>query len=160
MSALLSGRKGTASNDLFLFVDLDNFKAINDTGGHAAGDVLLKRVADAIREATRAGDIAARIGGDEFAVILRDCDVETGTAIAERLIAAVNALSTASGASLGRIGASIGLTTIGRDETDVDAVIARADLSCYEAKAAGRGRVAMLKAPQGAKRKAGLAKAS
>jgi diguanylate cyclase (GGDEF)-like protein/PAS domain S-box-containing protein len=160
MSTLLSGRKGTAPDDLLLFVDLDNFKMINDTGGHAAGDALLKRVADAIREATRAGDIAARLGGDEFAVILTDCDVETGTAIAERLIANVSALSTASGASLGQIGASIGLTTIGSDESDVDAVIARADRACYEAKAAGRGRVAVLKAPDKPRIRTVLVKAS
>jgi diguanylate cyclase len=160
MSGVLSNRRGNASNDLFLFVDLDNFKLVNDTGGHAAGDVLLKRVADAIREATRAGDIAARLGGDEFAVILRDCDLDTGTAIAERLIATICSLANDPGASHGRIGASIGLTSIGRGETDVDAVIARADLACYEAKAKGRCRVAVLKAPEATRHKSTLARAS
>jgi diguanylate cyclase len=160
MSGLLSRRKDKRTDDLLLFVDLDNFKAVNDTGGHAAGDVLLKRVADVIREATRAGDIAARLGGDEFAVILRDCDLTTGTAIAERLIAAITELSTASGASLGHIGASIGLTAIARDETDVDAVIVRADLACYQAKAAGRGQVRVLTEREAAAGKKALARAS
>ena len=160
MSTLLVRRQDNRSDDLLLFVDLDNFKAVNDTGGHAAGDVLLKQVADVIREATRAGDIAARLGGDEFAVILKDCDVATGTAIAERLIAAISRLSTAPGAFLGQIGASIGLTAIGRDESDVDAVIARADLACYQAKGEGRGQVRVLTEEEAVAGKRALARAS
>lgn len=160
MSALLSRRQDERSDDLLLFVDLDNFKAVNDTGGHAAGDVLLKRVADVIRDTTRTGDIAARLGGDEFAVILKDCDIATGAAIAERLIAAIRRLSTASGVSLGQIGASVGLTVIGREETDVDAVIVRADLACYQAKARGRGQVCVLTEREAAAGRKALARAS
>jgi diguanylate cyclase len=93
-------------------------------------------------------------------VILKDCDVATGTAIAERLIAAISRLSTAPGASVGQIGASIGLTAIGRDDSDVDAVIARADLACYQAKGEGRGQVRVLTEEEAVAGKRALARAS
>jgi diguanylate cyclase (GGDEF)-like protein len=160
MSELLAAPAHKRSNDLFLFVDLDNFKTVNDTGGHAAGDLLLKRVADTIRETTRAGDVAARLGGDEFAVVIRNCTVESGTAMAERLIAALAGLTQGADLPDCNFGASIGLTTVGHDELDVDAIIARADLACYEAKAGGRGRVAVLKAPDSGRGRAQLARAS
>jgi diguanylate cyclase (GGDEF)-like protein/PAS domain S-box-containing protein len=160
MSELLARPAHKRSDDLFLFVDLDNFKTVNDTGGHAAGDLLLKRVADTIRETTRAGDVAARLGGDEFAIIIRNCTAESGTAMAERLIAAVGKLTEGAGLPDCNFGASVGVTTIGHDEHDVDAIIARADLACYEAKAGGRGRVAVLKALASRKKRASLARAS
>ena len=77
---------------LLLYVDLDNFKSVNDTGGHAAGDMLLKQVADAIKATVRADDFVARLGGDEFAVILKNRAAEIGEEIARTIVAAVGDL--------------------------------------------------------------------
>jgi diguanylate cyclase (GGDEF)-like protein len=160
MTGLLSAPKAKVASPLFLFIDLDNFKVVNDTGGHAAGDLLLRRVADAIRATAGVGDVAARLGGDEFALVLRDSQPEAGMAVAEKLIAAISDLASGGDLPTSDFGASIGITTIGRDERDVDAVIARADLACYQAKGEGRGRVAVIAAPQGVDSKMPFARAS
>jgi diguanylate cyclase (GGDEF)-like protein/PAS domain S-box-containing protein len=162
MTALISAPRPDGPGDLFLYVDLDNFKTVNDTGGHAAGDLVLKRVAETIRATVRAGDFVARLGGDEFAVILRDCAPDTGKTMAELLVAVIAGLGFERDEMTSGLGASIGLTPIGRGETDVDAIMVRADLACYEAKANGRGSVVVLEAPAATARqsKRSFAKAS
>ena len=130
-----------ASEPHFMFIDLDHFKLVNDTGGHAAGDALLKRVADAIRGALGPDDIVARLGGDEFAVILKSGS-STGARIAARsIIDAIRSLQFTWDGRPHAIDASIGLAPIRSGE--VDEIIARADAACYAAKAAGRGCVSM-----------------
>ena len=76
MTTFMSAPRQEGHFDIVLYVDLDNFKAVNDTGGHAAGDIVLKRVADAIRATIPADDFIARIGGDEFVVILKNCPLK------------------------------------------------------------------------------------
>ena len=125
----------------FLFIDLDNFKAVNDNGGHAAGDALLKAVGAAIRGAVRAGDTVARLGGDEFAVVLKSCSAETGRTVAEGLVAGISRLTFSDNGRTWTIGASIGMSAFGAGGAAVDEIIARADQACYRAKAAGRGCV-------------------
>ena len=110
-------------------IDFDHFKHFNDTYGHPAGDRLLKETADAWREQLRTGDLLARLGGEEFGLLLRDCDPETATEVTERLRRSVSANWTCSA------GIAVGLP----DETAED-IIARADVALYEAKAAGRDR--------------------
>lgn len=125
----------------FMFVDLDHFKAVNDTGGHAAGDALLKRVADTLRNVLGAEDIVARLGGDEFAVILKSGAAERGPIAARSIIDAIRNLNFSWDGRLHSIGASIGLAPIRAGCGEVDEIIARADAACYAAKAAGRGCV-------------------
>ncbi|TIS48781.1 PAS domain S-box protein [Mesorhizobium sp.] len=125
----------------FMFVDLDHFKAVNDTGGHAAGDALLKRVADAIRNVLGPQDIVARLGGDEFAVILKASAAAPAAIAARSAIDAIRNLNFVWDGRPHSIGASIGLAAIRAGCGEVDEIIARADAACYAAKAAGRGCV-------------------
>ncbi|RWE74278.1 MAG: PAS domain S-box protein [Mesorhizobium sp.] len=125
----------------FMFVDLDHFKAVNDTGGHAAGDALLRRVADTLRNVLGPEEIVARLGGDEFAVILKSGDAARGPIAARSIIDAIRNLNFNWDGRPHSIGASIGLAPIRAGCGEVDEIIARADAACYDAKAAGRGCV-------------------
>ena len=136
----------------FMFVDLDHFKLVNDTGGHAAGDALLKRVAEAIRGVLGPEDIVARLGGDEFAVILKSGSAARAKIVARSIIDAIAGLDFTWDGRPHLIGASIGLAAIGANCGEVDEIIARADAACYAAKAAGRGCVSV--APDGVDNKA------
>jgi diguanylate cyclase (GGDEF)-like protein/PAS domain S-box-containing protein len=124
-----------------LAIDLDWFKAVNDTAGHAAGDALLRKVADACRNSTRASDTIARLGGDEFAIILNNCGLERAQAVAEQLLRALNPLSMDWKGSRYAIGASIGLAMNFSDLHDEAGWLKAADDACYRAKAKGRGRL-------------------
>lgn len=125
---------------MLLFLDLDGFKAVNDTGGHEAGDALLRRIADALRESVRLHDYVARMGGDEFAVILVDCPPQRGMEIAEALVRAVDACSVSHGGRDLRAGVSVGAVVLDPSEAvSVDELLRRADAACYEAKRGGRG---------------------
>ena len=123
-----------------LFIDLDNFKAINDRQGHERGDEVLAKVADAIRYNLRGGDLAGRLGGDEFvvAVVAHDQGVEAAAcALAERLIAAINGIDPG-------LGASIGISVTGHSVgTDVAAELRRADAAMYVAKKEGKNRYSL-----------------
>lgn len=127
----------------FMFIDLDHFKQVNDTGGHAAGDALLKQVANAIRRVIGPDDIVARLGGDEFAVILKSGSAASGEIAARSIIDAIRGLNFTWDGRPHSIGASIGLAPIRPGCGAVDEIIARADAACYAAKAAGRGCVSM-----------------
>ncbi|WP_050589957.1 PAS domain S-box protein [Mesorhizobium sp. L103C119B0] len=138
-----AGTARSAGEHHFMFIDLDHFKLVNDTGGHAAGDALLKRVAEAIRGALGPEDIVARLGGDEFAVILK-AGPSAGARIAARsVIDAIRGLQFSWDGRPHAIDASIGLAPIHSNSGEVDEIIARADAACYAAKAAGRGCVSV-----------------
>jgi diguanylate cyclase (GGDEF)-like protein len=130
---------------VLLSLDLDGFKEINDQGGHQAGDELLRRVAAALVSGVRRHDAVARIGGDEFAILLFDCGAEKGLAIAHQLVQAVAAQRVAAGGSDAGVSVSIGATTFapGRDG-EHDSLLELADRACYQAKQAGGGRVLLL----------------
>ncbi|HEY2048369.1 MAG TPA: EAL domain-containing protein [Caulobacteraceae bacterium] len=122
-----------------LFVDLDRFKDVNDTRGHAAGDDLLRQAGERLRAVSRDTDIVARLGGDEFAVLCHDvADVPAVAILAQQLL---DALETPFdlGAEQVQVGASIGVATCARDATSAQAVLSHADIALYRAKAAGRG---------------------
>lgn len=131
------GREGACA----LFIDLDHFKAVNDSAGHAAGDAVLKEIAALLAQRVRATDTVARVGGDEFAVLLRSCSSEVATRIAEKMRAAVEGHRIVCNGVALRVGASIGLVQIDETLHDVPAVMAAADAACYAAKRAGRNRV-------------------
>ncbi|MCY1141238.1 GGDEF domain-containing protein [Actinoplanes sp. Pm04-4] len=120
-----------------LLVDLDGFKAVNDTMGHAAGDALLMAVADRLRGAIRAGDLPARLGGDEFAALLPDCTAAEAVATAERILAALTVPEEIDGVPV-RAAASIGVAAAGTG-ADVSSLLRDADLAMYAAKRQGKG---------------------
>ena len=122
-----------------LFIDLDRFKPVNDTAGHAAGDELLKLVAGVIRASCRTQDFAARMGGDEFVVLLADCPLANARRVAQKIADAIAAIDFDWSGTHYAIGASVGIAPISR-EVEQD-VLRAADEACYAAKAAGRGRV-------------------
>jgi diguanylate cyclase (GGDEF)-like protein len=123
------------------FIDLDRFKAVNDTSGHAAGDALLRRVAAAIRNVVRSRDKVARLGGDEFAVIFPDASDGDALLLTRAIVSAIAALSFEWHGRVHTIGASAGLARLHDGAGSVDDVLAAADHACYEAKASGGGCV-------------------
>ncbi|GID30791.1 GGDEF domain-containing protein [Paractinoplanes brasiliensis] len=120
-----------------LLVDLDGFKAVNDTMGHAAGDALLTAVADRLRGAIRAGDVAARLGGDEFAVLLPECTPEEAEQTAVRILSALTVPEQIEGVAV-QAAASIGVATA-RPGVDVTSLLREADIAMYAAKHQGKG---------------------
>lgn len=122
-----------------LFIDLDGFKAINDTLGHDAGDTVLLAVADRLRAGSRTVDTLARVGGDEFAVVCEGItDAATLVRIAERLSATVGQPLDVGESTL-RVSISIGIALASGDDGGLDDVVAAADAAMYRAKAAGQG---------------------
>jgi diguanylate cyclase (GGDEF)-like protein/PAS domain S-box-containing protein len=140
---LLGQAAATAEAEPFcaLFVDLDRFKQVNDTGGHAAGDALLRDVAQVLSQHVRRSDTVARLGGDEFAVLLPACPREQALAIAEKLCAAVIAYGLVWEGARYSVGASVGLVAVAGGVTSAADVLRAADSACYEAKRRGRNRV-------------------
>jgi diguanylate cyclase (GGDEF)-like protein len=137
--ALARARRG--SPVAVLLIDLDGFKQVNDTYGHATGDQLLVAVAQRLRDGVRGADTAARLGGDEFAVVLDGMDSpEDAVLVAERLLASIQEPLTVGGVDLVPAG-SVGVA-VWRDHPDIDALLHDADTAMYAAKSAGKGRVA------------------
>ncbi|GAB3073426.1 sensor domain-containing protein [Pedococcus soli] len=132
-----------------LLIDLDHFKEVNDTLGHAAGDVLLTSLAEVLRQSVRSTDIVARLGGDEFAVLLLETDQAGTELVAEHLVTAVRAHSTALGAAADAVTASVGAVVIGAQETGpegAEELLTNADSLMYQAKQSGRDGWAVLAA--------------
>lgn len=142
---LLERATQSASTEPFcaMFIDLDHFKQVNDTGGHAAGDALLRNVAQAMAATIRQTDTLARMGGDEFAVLLSRCPLPKALDLADKLCSAVVAYRLAwEGHSFG-VGASIGLVHVDGTFTTAADVLRAADAACYAAKQRGRNRVVL-----------------
>ncbi len=129
----------TGARLCLLFIDLDNFKQVNDRYGHLPGDELLRAVADRLRWSMRVSDIAARIGGDEFAVALIGVDVAVAKTIAEKL---VRSLSEPYALSCGDVAmsASIGIASYPECGSTSETLLERADAAMYQAKIEGRRR--------------------
>lgn len=123
------------------FIDLDRFKAINDTAGHAAGDELLRQISTLMQDHIRNSDRLARLGGDEFALILFDCPLEQGLQTLQQLVNKINEFQFIWEEQVYRIGASAGLTQINDANISGSEYMAQADVACYTAKHNGRGRV-------------------
>lgn len=130
-----------------LAIDLDGFKHINDLHGHDAGDAVLIEIAQRFRSAIRIEDMAGRMGGDEFLVMINHLDANQATArkqalhIAEKLISLANIPFDYDGKTL-LIGASVGIFLLGDESLEVDAAISKADAAMYNAKKSGKGRAA------------------
>lgn len=138
----LQRSRAAMSSTWCLFIDLDGFKQVNDTLGHAAGDQLLRRVAERLQSAVRGHDRAIRLGGDEFVVVLEDvADREAVVAIAERLLGSISRPVNLGRLGTAHVGASIGVARAANGQSEADALLNQADVAAYRAKALGRGRV-------------------
>lgn len=124
-----------------MYLDLDQFKLVNDTCGHAAGDQLLRQISVLLGNALRRGDLLARLGGDEFGVLLFDCSPDLAVDIAERLRATVQDLHFTWEARPFNSSVSIGMVQITNSEITVEETLRAADVACYMAKEKGRNRV-------------------
>ncbi len=128
------------------YLDLDQFKVVNDTCGHTAGDELLRQVSALLNRQVRNTDILARLGGDEFGLLLHQCSQGQATVIADKIRAAIQDFQFIWDAMTFRIGASIGLVTIDQNSVDVIATMNAADAACYTAKSRGRNRLQVYEA--------------
>ena len=130
----------SGSRAVVLSLDLDEFKAVNDTAGHEAGDRLLLAIVGLLGEATRPEDVLVRLGGDEFLAILNGVDLEQAQAIAEKIRFLIANLAFVDSGQVFNVSASIGLVELD-PEVPMDELISRADLACYQAKSQGRNRI-------------------
>ena len=125
----------------FAYIDLDNFKLVNDTAGHGAGDAMLRSIAGLLRAEIGHGDLLARLGGDEFAVLLRRCLPHEAVRVADRLRLAIADFRTAHGGHVFAPTASIGLVPFLPGRVDYSDLLAQADAACFAAKELGGNRV-------------------
>ncbi len=129
-----------------LMVDVDRFKLINDGFGHLVGDRVLRGVAEAVRAALRSSDIVCRWGGDEFLVVLRNCDVTNGARIAETIRSLVEQTEFKAGSNLVAASVSVGVASLAPGET-LDHLLTRADDALFQAKEEGRNCVRVAETP-------------
>jgi diguanylate cyclase (GGDEF)-like protein/PAS domain S-box-containing protein len=122
------------------FMDLDRFKVVNDTAGHAAGDALLKSITRLLSGMFRHNDTLARLGGDEFGLLLENCPLEYAQIIAARIIVQVRDFQFCSNGQIFPIGISIGMVPITAETESLEILLKHADAACYQAKEEGRGR--------------------
>jgi len=137
-------RRGRHPVSALMFIDLDRFKAINDRYGHAAGDEMLIQVSRILHGRARESDIVARMGGDEFAMLLHDVKPEFALQVAEAFRERVNQYRYVNGLETADVGCSIGVTMLDEHVGTLAEVIAQADQACYESKRAGRDTVRLL----------------
>jgi diguanylate cyclase (GGDEF)-like protein/PAS domain S-box-containing protein len=130
-----------AEHSAVLSIDVDNFKGINDSAGHAAGDAVLTHVARVLTKRSRASDVVARLGGDEFAILLSAVDGPEARSAADHLLAEIRSSPAAYGGKPFRVTASIGVATFESDDATAGEVMVNADLAMYAAKMSGRDRV-------------------
>ncbi|MCR5857923.1 EAL domain-containing protein [Mesorhizobium sp. J428] len=141
LEELIAGLAETPASHAMMFIDLDQFKIVNDTCGHAAGDELLKQVTGALGQSLAPSDMLARIGGDEFGVVLPGRSMEDAAVVAERLRVAVQDLDFSWKGRAFAISASIGLIELSHPSTSLEEALQAADVACYLAKEKGRNRV-------------------
>lgn len=120
-----------------LYMDLDNFKVINDTHGHQTGDAVLRLVADATRSSVRGADVVGRMGGDEFAVLMPETDAQLANEVAKRLVAGLRTVFKGTP----NVTASIGVVACTATDASTDDLLGRADQAMYDAKKLGKDRV-------------------
>jgi len=123
------------------YIDLDQFKIVNDTCGHVAGDELLRQLGDLLKSCVREGDVLARLGGDEFGILLENCALKEASDVAENVRQSVKDFRFAWQERVFEIGASIGLVGINAENCELANILAAADMACYAAKDMGRNRV-------------------
>ena len=138
--ALANAREENTLHAL-LYLDLDQFKIVNDTCGHVAGDVLLKQLATILEDKLRQADIVARLGGDEFGVLLNHCPIEQAKQIADTLRQAIKRCQFLWEGKTFEVGVSVGVAPITADSGTQSDVMSAVDMACYAAKDLGRNRI-------------------
>jgi len=123
-----------------LYFDLDQFKYVNDSSGHSAGDELLKKVAESLQSVVRTSDILARLGGDEFALLMPETDSEGASKLAQKVLNTLRMIEFQSSGNSHNISASIGISIFPEHGSSSQDFMSNADLAMYQAKEAGRGR--------------------
>ncbi|HIB84890.1 MAG TPA: EAL domain-containing protein [Chromatiales bacterium] len=137
----LSDAQSEKTEHQLLYLDLDQFKIVNDTCGHIAGDQLLKELCEILSSQLRALDTLARLGGDEFGILLTHCPEEPATRIAENIRSKVEEFRYRWQGKAFTIGVSIGMVSVSDESQSIDEILSFADAACYAAKDAGRNRV-------------------
>ena len=146
MAQLVESARVHHKHHALLYMDLDQFKIVNDTCGHVAGDELLRQIAVVISAKVREGDSLFRLGGDEFAVLLSGCPMNRAEGIAEEIRHAIDAFRFVWQQKTFSIGVSIGLVSISADSVSMAQLMAAADAACYSAKEKGRNRIQVYEA--------------
>jgi diguanylate cyclase (GGDEF)-like protein/PAS domain S-box-containing protein len=146
LNEILAALRTTNDRHALVVIDVDRFKAINDTCGSMAGDELLRQIASHVQSNISRKDISARIGGDEFAIILKDCDPEDSVNVAKRLKDAVEARKFTWQTSAFPVTLSIGIVPLSQDSDSIHAVLASADDACHLSKEEGGNRVSVFHA--------------
>ncbi|SFX55615.1 ammonium transporter [Marinospirillum alkaliphilum] len=141
LQAMIQDVGQNQSEHILCYMDLDQFKIVNDTCGHRAGDLLLRQLADTLKPLLRQSDTLARLGGDEFGVLLSHCPLQRGQDIAEKLRQVVCDFRFSWEGRVFSVGVSIGLVPLQSPCGDLDEVLTWADTACYAAKNLGRNRV-------------------
>jgi diguanylate cyclase (GGDEF)-like protein len=144
LAMLVARAKIDNSQHALLFLNLDQFKMINDSCGHSAGDSLLHQLGGLLKSHLRGGDMLARIGGDEFGIVLENCTIEFARNIAEILRQATRDYRYTVEQRSFEVGVSIGMVSITRDSESVSSLLSAADVACHTAKSAGRNRIHVL----------------
>ena len=141
LESAIAGAKAQGSMHALLYLDIDFFHRINDSFGHLAGDELLRRLVPVLQSSLREGEALARIGGDEFAVLLENCSADFAQAAATQLRDAVQAWQFEWNGKAFQVGVSIGVVAITKLAPGLSAVMSEADTACFTAKEQGRNRV-------------------
>ena len=144
-TAVQSAQRGEAVHAL-LYIDLDQFKVVNDTCGHQAGDRLLRDITGLLQSRVRTADTIARLGGDEFGILLESCTLEQATRIAEGVRQGIRDFRFTWGSTTLSVGASVGVVQIKADTESVANLMSAADIACYSAKDEGRNRIHLYEA--------------
>ncbi len=141
LEAALKSARADSIGHVVAYLDLDRFKIVNDTCGHIAGDNLLREVAALLKQKVRDSDTVARVGGDEFAMLLVGCPLDKARQIGEDICASLAAYRFTWQDQVFDIGVSIGMVEVGHESTSAEALLGAADSACYVAKQQGRGCV-------------------
>lgn len=140
LAELQEDAKLNNSNHALLYIDLDQFKIVNDTAGHLAGDELLKQICLQTKSCLRTSDMLARLGGDEFGVLLSNCGLNDAFGVGEKIRAILDDYQFVWEGNMYKVGSSIGIAILDNCTADMN-VLGLADIACYSAKKAGRNRV-------------------
>lgn len=155
LEAALQSAAREGKQHVLMYIDLDQFKVVNDTSGHTAGDQLLSQLSTLLQAKIRDSDTLARLGGDEFGVLLDSCSVAKGEAIAESLRQLVTDFRFAWDEKIFHVGASIGLVAIDAESGSSAGLMSAADAACYMAKDEGRNRIQVFQGADNSGRKFG-----